>query len=98
MDAVFLNDDKIRKRTYRWPDRYLSMKDHADFSELRGLLKLAKKLRNAATETSDGRYIAMFIRTAGSLEEQARKRAFGEHGIFVPREGHHFSGSESVLN
>lgn len=67
------------------------MKSHAKFSELRELLKVAKQLRKAATQTCDNQYRMLFIRTAAGLEDHARTRAFGPHSVVVPREGHYFA-------
>jgi hypothetical protein len=74
-------------------NRCSGMENHATFSELRDLLKVAKQLRKAASETADVQYIALFIRTAASLEAHAKSRAFGPHGIFVPRDGHYLPDS-----
>jgi hypothetical protein len=71
------------------------MENHATFSELRDLLKVAKQLRKAAAETDDLQYIMLFIRTAASLEEHAKKRAFVSHGT---REGHYLPDIMVGLN
>ena len=39
--------------------------------ELRGLLRLAAKLRAAATESKDQIYVDLFLRAAMALEERA---------------------------
>jgi hypothetical protein len=65
------------------------MENHASFSELRGLLKIARQLRKAATETGDSKYKILFLHTAASLEAHAKKRAFGSTFILMPRGGHY---------
>jgi hypothetical protein len=99
-NGAFLRDDDIAKRTRPRPARYLSMNshNHATFSELRELLKVAKQLRQAAAETDDSQYITLFITTAASLEQHARKRAFVSHGIPEPSEGHYLPDSVAGLN
>jgi hypothetical protein len=74
------------------------MEDHATFSELRELLKVAKQLRKAAAETADRRYITLFITTAAGLEQHARKRAFGAYGVLEARDGHYLPDSMVALN
>ena len=86
------------KRTHPRSARYLGMENHATFSELRELLKVAKQLRQAAVETDDSRYITLFMTTAASLEQHARKRAFDSHGIPEPREGHQLPDSLVAVN
>jgi hypothetical protein len=96
--GAFLRDDDSVKRTRPRSARYLGMEDHATFSELRELLKVAKQLRQAAAETADRRYITLFMTTAAGLEQHARKRAFGSHGIPEPRDGHYLPDSLVALN
>jgi hypothetical protein len=74
------------------------MENHATFSELHELLKVAKFLRKAATETDDRKYKMLFIHAAASLLVQAKKRAFVSHDIFVPRDGQHLPDSTAGLN
>ena len=99
-NGAFLRDDGIAKRTRPRRERYLGMNSHshATFSELRELLKVAKQLRQAAAETDDRQYITLFTTTAASLEQHARKRAFGSHGILEPREGHYLPDALVALN
>jgi hypothetical protein len=74
------------------------MENPATFSELRGMLRVAKQLRKAATETGDLRYATLFITTATSLESRVKERAFGSHGILIPREGHYFPDQLEPIN
>ena len=52
---------------------------------LRELLRLAKMLRQYASDTSDTHYIELFLETADALEARARRLA---HGDEVPASQH----------
>jgi hypothetical protein len=74
------------------------MENPATFSELRELLKVAKQLRAAAADTCDDSYVSLFLRTAVSLEDYARNRAFGSIGDAAPRVGHYFPEFMCISN
>lgn len=51
------------------------MEHHTKFEDLRALLKLAKQLRAGAAQTADITYVGLFLKTAGALEDRARRLA-----------------------
>jgi hypothetical protein len=53
----------------------ITVMEHTRFGELHALLKLARQLRASAAQTADITYVGLFLKTAGALEDRARKLA-----------------------
>jgi hypothetical protein len=51
---------------------------------LRELLRLAKMLRQHASDTSDTHYIELFLEAADALEARARRLAYGDE-VSIPQ-------------
>ena len=54
------------------------MEQSAKVHELRELLAVAKKLREAAAQTSNSGYVGLFLRAALALEDRANGLAYGD--------------------
>jgi hypothetical protein len=54
------------------------MADESKAQQLRDLLRLAKQLRQHVSDTSDPRYIDLFLEAATALEARAKRLAHGE--------------------
>lgn len=54
------------------------MPDESKAQQLRDLLRLAKQLRQHVSDTSDPRYIGLFLEAAAALEARAKCLADGE--------------------